>query len=123
MVQDLVGFFHQVLQYGGVVAAGGEQGANHLAQVVVGWDELDAGDGSPALDGDVPEGGGGVDHHTRLLGGGLEAGVLEEVGDELNGLLPLNGAPGVGQNLLRGKGGVPVLQGHHVAAVGYVAGL
>ena len=123
VVQDLVGQLHQVGQGLGVVAAGGQQGADDLAQVVVGRDEVDAGDVHLGLDGDVPEGGGGIDDHAGCFGGFLEVGVVEEVVDELNRLLPLDGTAGVGQDLLLGVGLIPFLQGDHVAAVAHVAGV
>ena len=61
-----------------------------------------------------------MDHHPCLLGGSGEGGILEEVGDQLDGLVPFDGPAGVGEDLLLGKGQVAVLQGHHVAPVGHV---
>ena len=89
----------------------------------MGRDQGDAGDVGTRLDGDVPEGGGGINGHACLLGGSLEPGVLEQVGDQLDGLVPFNGAAGVGEDLLLLKGQVAVLIGHHVAAVGHIAGV
>ena len=122
-VQHFVGQLHQVLQHSGVVVAGGQQGTDDLTQVIVGRDQGDAGDIGLALDGDVPEGGGRVDHHAGLFCGGLEAGIGKEVGDQSDGLLTLDGTAGVGEDLLLLKGQVAVLIGHHVAAVGHVPGL
>ena len=123
MVQHFVGQLHQVLEHSGVVVARGQKGADDLTQMVVGRDQGDAGDIGLALNGNVPEGGGRMDHHAGLFGGSLEAGVGKEVGDQLDGLVALNGAAGVGEDLLLLKGQVVVLVGHHVAAVGHVASL
>ena len=123
VVQDLVGQLHQVLQYLGVVVAGGQQGADDLAQVVVGRDEFDAHDVRAGLHRNVPEGSGGMHDHPGLLGSGLEFGVVEQVRDQLNGLVALDGAAGVGEDLLLFKGQVAVFQSDHVAAIRNVTGL
>ena len=64
-----------------------------------------------------------MDHHARLLGGLLEDRVLEEVGDQLDGLLSFNRPAGVGEDFLFLKGQVTVLIGHHIAPVRDVPGL
>ena len=123
VVQDLVGQLHERFEHLGVVVARGEQGTNDLSQMVVGGKQGDPGDGGPGLHGDVPERGGGVDHHAGLLGGLLEGGVPEEVGNQLDRLVPFNGTAGVGEDALFLKGEVAVLIGDHVAPIGNVSGL
>ena len=46
----------------------------------------------------------GVDHHPGLLGGSGEGGILEEVGDQLDGLVPFDGPAGVERIFFSAKG-------------------
>lgn len=55
----------------------GQQGADDLAQVVMGRDEVNASDVHLGLNSDVPEGGGGIDDHAGRLGRILEIRVVE----------------------------------------------
>ena len=120
MLQDLVCQAHQIGELLRLGIPVREQGADDLAQMVMGRDEADPREVPVMLDGKGTEGG----HRGQLHIGGFHGGGKGRVGvqgpDGLEGVLPGDGAGAVGEDAPLLKGLVPFLQAHQVAAVAAV---
>ena len=122
LIEDVERAAHQLAQHVGIRAAGGQDGADLLAEVVVRRGELYAPDVHVALHREVAERRALVDDHAGLLGQRAEVGVMEEHRHELVRLAALDAARAVGDDVLVLERHVLIGVGDHVASVARVAG-
>ena len=122
LIEDVERAAHQLAQHVGIRAAGGQDGADLLAEVVVRRGELYAPDVHVALHREVAERRALVDDHAGLLGQRAEVGVVKEHRHELVRLAALDAARAVGDDVLVLERHVLIGVGDHVASVARVAG-
>ena len=122
LIEDVERAAHQLAQHVGIRAAGGQDGADLLAEVVVRRGEPDALDVHVALHREVAERRALVDDHAGLLGQRAEVGVVKEHRHKLVRLAALDAARAVGDDVLVLERHVLIGVGDHVAAVARVAG-
>ena len=122
LVENVERAAHELAQHVGIRAAGGQDGADLLAEVVVRRGEPDASDVHMALHREVAERRALVDDHAGLLGQRAEVGVIEEHRHKLVRLAALDAARAVGEDVLVLERHVLIGIRDHVAAVARVAG-
>ena len=122
LVENVERTAHELAQHVGVRAAGGQDGADLLAEVVVRRGELNALDVHVALHREVAERRALVDDHAGLLGQRAEVRVVKEHRHELVRLAALDAARAVGDDVLVLERHVLIGIRDHVAAVARVAG-
>ena len=122
LVENVERAAHELAQHVGVRAAGGQDGADLLSEVVVRRGELNALDVHVALHREVAERRALVDDHAGLLGQRAEVGVVKEHRHELVRLAALDAARAVGDDVLVLERHVLIGIRDHVAAVARIAG-
>ena len=122
LVENVERAAHELAQHVGIRAAGGQDGADLLAEVVVRRSELNALDVHVALHREVAERRALVDDHAGLLGQRAEVGVVKEHRHELVRLAALDAARAVGDDVFVLERHVLIGIRDHVAAVARVAG-